>query len=338
MKIKNLNFGQFVFGQSGVQGFFAESDEYPYHAWYQFIPGFSFSGMSFVAKTITLKPRVYPESSNTELRDGYKIKRFFPKSIWWSISSILRGYLLNAVGLANPGAQKMLTYQKWQQRHDVFQISFMPMETSREEKVEETRQFCTLLRRAMPFHRKFLSYGIQVNLSCPNTGHGDTQDPGDAIAVLSVFREMLPDVPLIPKFDLTIKPETISKIKPYCDAFCISNTLAFGKMMSESWWKKLFRKGTSPLLKNFGGKFSGGLSGAPLFPLLIHWLKKMEEHDPTVVIIAGGGIMKKDDIRQLVQFDCVQGIALGSVAILRPWRLRSLIKFGNKIFSKSQKK
>jgi hypothetical protein len=35
MQIKNLNFRNFVFGQSGVQGFFGELDEHPHHKWCQ---------------------------------------------------------------------------------------------------------------------------------------------------------------------------------------------------------------------------------------------------------------------------------------------------------------
>ena len=88
--------------------------------------------------------------------------------------------------------------------------------------------------------------------------------------------------------------------------------------------------------KFFGGKFSGGLSGAPLFPVLVDWIIAMEAHDSTVKIIAGGGIMKKKDIDCLAQFSIVHGIALGSVAILRPWRLQGLIRHGNKLFSQKK--
>jgi dihydroorotate dehydrogenase len=77
----------------------------------------------------------------------------------------------------------------------------------------------------------------------------------------------------------------------------------------------------------------GGLSGMPLFPVLINWLQEMERIDPTVVIIAGGGIMTKDDITRLSKFRCVKAVALGSVAIVRPWRLQGLIKHVNNIFS-----
>jgi len=332
MQIKNLDFKNFVFGQAGVQGFFGEPDEHRHHKWYKLIPGFSFENMVFVAKTITLKPRIYPVSSNTELRDGYKIKRFFPKSIWLNLRSFFKGYLLNAVGLANTGAFDMFSYNKWQKRKDIFQLSFMPVGATVEERIIETRELCRIILAnscGMTFR-----YALQVNFSCPNTGHNQKQDPSDIITVLSSFRRMIPNLILIPKFNLLVEPETVVAVKPYCDAFCFTNTLEFGKKESKEWWKKLFPKEKSPLLKHFGGRFSGGLSGAPLFPLLVKWLEKMEQYDDTVVIIAGGGIMKKKDILKLSKFKIVHGVALGSVAILRPWRLESLINYGNKIFKK----
>ena len=334
MKLKSITFNS-VWGQSGILGFFGKGDEYPHHKIYKLLFGlfgFSFRGMTFVAKTITLEPRIYPENSNTELRDGYRLKQWFPSSIWVSVKSFIKGYVLNAVGLANPGTSAMFAYGKWQERKVPFQLSVMPMAGSVEEKVREMEEFCAIVESQMVFHRFYHPYGIQVNFSCPNTGHDQKQDPSEIIAILKVFQEKLPQVPIIPKFDLLIDQEVIVQLKPYFDAFMIGNTLPFGKKMNSSWWKNLFPNG-SPLLKHFGGKFSGGLSGKPLFPILVGWLQKMEELDPTVTIVAGGGITTKADITTLSEFQCVKAVALGSVAITRPWRMQGLINHGNKIFS-----
>lgn len=332
MRIKNLDFGNFVFGKSGVQGFFGEIDEHRHHKLFQLLfKGFSFRNMVFVAKTITLKPRVYPNSSNTELRDIYKVKKFFPESIWVNLRSFFKGYLLNAVGLANPGAKVMFSLRKWQNRGDIFQISFMPVEKTKEGKIFETIEFCKILLENSYLKNTF-TYALQINFSCPNTGHEEKQDSSEIIEVLSVLRKMIPNLVLIPKLNLLFDQKTVVAIKPYCDAFSITNTLEFGKKESREWWKKLFPKEKSPLLKYFGGRFLGGLSGAPLFPLLVSWLENMERIDDTVIFIAGGGIMKKKDILKLSEFKIVHGVALGSVATLRPWRLQSLIKYGNKIF------
>lgn len=333
MNLREITFS-YAWGQSGVQGFFGEGDEYPHHKIYKLLfglIGFSFKGSTFVAKTITQEPRIYPENSNTELTDGYKLKRWFPKSIW---VDLLGAKVVNAVGLANPGAEYMLKLFKWQNRSGNFQISFMPMSSTLTEKLEEVDDFCRLLQKYMNpiVWNNAQSFGIQVNYSCPNTGHNTKQDPDEIIQILKVFRSYFPTTPLIPKFDLLFEPETIIAIKPYCDAFLIGNTLPFDKKKSQSWWQNLFPTG-SPLKKYFKGKFLGGLSGKPLFPILLEWVQKMEQADSTVTIIAGGGIMTKSDIDKLSQYQCVKGIALGSVAIVRPWRLQGLIKHANNIFS-----
>jgi len=332
IEIRHNVFRSFVFGQAGVQGFFGETSEHPHHLLYRMIPGFSFENMVFVSKTITANPRIYPESSNTELK-GYKLKKFFPKSIWVSPTSFIKGYMLNAVGLANLGASKMFSYEKWQERRESFLISFMPVGRTLTEKLTEVDNFCEVIKENYP-EAKFFKFGLQVNFSCPNTGHQEKQDVSDIALVLSRIRKRLPSIMLMPKFNFMIKPEALVTLKNYCDAFCISNTLGFGELKSKEWWEELFPEGKSPLTNHFGGKFSGGLSGKPLFPILLNWLDKMEKYDDSVIIIAGGGIMGKRDIEKLSHYKIVRGIALGSVATLRPWRLQSLIDYGNDVFEK----
>ncbi len=86
-------------------------------------------------------------------------------------------------------------------------------------------------------------------------------------------------------------------------------------------------------VKIFGKKFPGGLSGTPLFPVLVKCLTAIEQLDDEIVVIAGGGISKRKNIDRLAQFKIVHGIALGSVALSRPFRLQALIKYGNAIFA-----
>lgn len=328
MKLKNIDFGH-VLGQSGIQGFFGEGDEYPHHKLLKFIFGFSFSGMTFVAKTTSLHARIYPEKSQTALV-GYKLKQWFPKSIWFSLKSIIQGYVLNAMGIPTPGTIFLIGLNKWQKRTEPFQISFMPMESTLQGKIAEVKQFCEWMLYHLPPIKH--AYGVQMNVSCPNTGHAQTEALEEWIALAKVFKILMPDTPLIFKLDLTISQQVVSQLQKHCDAICMGNTLAFGKLPEQVQWKKFFRNG-SPLARIFGTNFQGGLSGQPLFPVLIDWLKEMDRVDPNVTIIAGGGIMTKDNITRLSKFRCVKAIALGSVAITRPWRMQSLINHGKNIFS-----
>lgn len=334
MIIKGINFGP-VWGQSGVMGFFGEGDEYPHHKIYKFLFGkfgFSFKGMTFVAKTTSLYPRLKEKGeSNTDLGYGYKLKEWFPNSIWFSVRSILQGYVLNAMGIPTPGLQFLLQTKKWQNRKDIFQISFNPFSKNGDKSIEtqiiETKEFCYFLN--FRFNPSSYKYGIQVNVSCPNTG-GGKQSLIDWIKIAEVFKEDMPNTPLVFKLDLTINQEVANELLNYCDAICMGNTLGFDKLPNK---EKFFKGGKSPLEKIFGSSFKGGVSGRPLYPILLDWIKKMEAINPNANIIAGGGIDSKKKILELSKFNCIKAIALGSVAICRPWRVQGLINYGNQIFS-----
>jgi hypothetical protein len=206
MKLKNINFG-YVLGQSGIQGFFGEGDEYPHHRILKFIFGFSFSGMTFVAKTTSLYHRTFPEKSQTALVDGYKLKEWLPKSIWISAKSIINGYVLNAMGIPSPGTIFLISLNKWQKRTEPFQISFMPMESTLQGKIAEVKQFCEWMLYHLPPQKHH--YGVQMNVSCPNTGHAQTEALEEWIALAKVFKILMPDTPLIFKLDILRRADKI---------------------------------------------------------------------------------------------------------------------------------
>ncbi len=247
MKLKKLDFESYVFDQSGAEGFFGEGDEYPHHKIYKHIRGFSFEGISFVAKTVTLKPRLYSktpslETANTKLRDEYKMAEFFPKSIWWSPWSLLKGYFVNAVGMPNPGLSRMLDFNKWQRRKDVFQISISLMEQTATARIAEAEKVCDLFNEKIPYGKRH-QYAIQLNESCPNTGHDQVQGVERIIQTLEVFRKRLPNVLIIVKFDPLISADTVVALKNHCDAFCIGNTIMVGREDAPFSWKKFFKGG-----------------------------------------------------------------------------------------------
>ena len=85
-------------------------------------------------------------------------------------------------------------------------------------------------------------------------------------------------------------------------------------------------------LKQFGG---GGLSGAPLFPLLLDWLRRAKGyvHKPLIVV---GGIMSKRDVQLIQEVKQEEGvrieaIALGSIVMLRPWNIVEVVREARRI-------
>lgn len=324
MKLGNGDYG-YVWGASGVQGFFGEG--YSHHKIFKtLIPGFSFKGMTFVGKTITL----LPNKGNMPLKeDNLTPQEFKPKCI---IVKPISGEVLNAVGLSGPGAKWLFTQNKWQEFTKPFVLSFMPLSKSHDGRREETEQFVQLFKTHLPDIKSPVA--LQINFSCPNSGH-DLDELGDQVAEILEIASPL-GIPLIPKFNIVLPPQKaveISKNK-YCDAICVSNTIPWGELPADVPWKKIFGSDVSPLTKHFGPSVKGGYSGPLLAPLVLRWIDEAEKLGITKPINAGGGIFTKRDILELAKRKSVQSIFLGSVAILRPWRLQKLIRFGNEVFSK----
>ena len=124
MKLRGIDFGC-VLDASGTEGFFGEG--YPY----QKALRVNFSGATFVAKTVTSRPR----AGNMRMRRDGSLP-------WWPLRpdcivvKLRKGVALNAVGLSNPGAESLLSQGKWQKRKDPFFLSFMAISATKEERMK----------------------------------------------------------------------------------------------------------------------------------------------------------------------------------------------------------
>lgn len=310
MQLRGIDFGN-VLGTSGVQGFFGEG--YWFHKpWQHF--GLNFDGMTFVSKTATLEPR----EGNMALREDYTPRDMIPdcvKAKFW------RGVMLNSVGLSNPGIQALLDRGEWQKRTKPFFISIMSLADSPAGRLDETQLMVEILGNAK--HGFSAPFGVQQNVSCPNTAHNPAELIGETAKTLNVVSSL--KVPLMPKFSIASAPiEAIMELNdnPDCDAICVSNTLPFGWKKID--WKKAWGTTTSPLEK-YGG---GGLSGAPLRPLVCKWIERLHDAGFTKPINGGGGILSFDDVRHYYRAGA-SSIFLGSIATQRPWRVKSIIQRTN---------
>ncbi len=251
-------------------------------------------------------------------------KEKFPKCVhitpkmWWN------GIVLNAVGLTGPGARELLAKGEWQQRTKPFMISFMSVAPTSKKRLAELEEFVELLWRYLPDFRATIA--LQLNFSCPNTGHDTTElfdEVGMALEIASVL-----GIPLLPKFNLLITPTQaleISKHK-HCAGICVTNTFPFGTILPNVWWWKHFGNDNpkySPLAE-FGG---GGLSGKPILPHLIKWIKDFRELGGTCHLNAGGGILGPIGAVRLFSAGA-DSIALGTIAMLRPWMMLPTILTG----------
>lgn len=313
MKIRDVEFGP-VWCASGARGFFGEG--YWFH---RLVPGLDWKGSTFVAKTTTLNAR----EGNMPLKGDWTPQGLFPSCV---VVKPLQGCALNAVGLSGPGVEDLLGECRWQPRRESFFLSFMSVSKTREERFEEAREFWSVLG----YHLQDFStqVGIQVNLSCPNTGHDPSELAEEAAEFLSIFRPPFSRIPIVAKVNALFPVELVSALP--CDAICISNTIPWGEFPDQIDWRGLFGSEDSPL-EDLGG---GGLSGAPLLPLVADWIKRARKAGYRNHINACGGILHPRDVDVMVDAGA-NSISLGTMAMLRGWRLRGTIQRATKLLNAS---
>jgi dihydroorotate dehydrogenase len=322
MTLRGIEFEN-AFVASGALNFFGEG--WKHHKVFKtlFPKGFNFSGATFVSKTTTLNCR----KGNLELDANLQPIRLFPNCV---CANPFKQIVLNAVGLSGPGAEHLFATGLWQERKEPFLISFMAVATTKEGRINEVKEFRNILSRELPSFSTQI--GVELNISCPNTTHNPSDLVNDAIEQLQAFVGV--GIPVVLKVNVLTPTDAITRIanSGMCDAITVSNTLPWGQLPEKINWKGIFGSSESPL-KHLGG---GGLSGYPLLPIVVDWISNVRKAGISIPIIGGGGILKPADVRLLYESGA-NGIMIGSVAILRPWRVASIIKEANKIFGGKQK-
>jgi dihydroorotate dehydrogenase len=313
--LRDINFGR-VFCSSGSLGFFG--DGYWYHKWLRSI-GLNYEGATFIAKTTTLAPRV----GNMLLQqDGVTPKHLKPSCIKIDFG---HDAVLNAVGLSGPGLIDLLKSGRWQKRTRPFLISLMSIRDNLHDRLDEAHAFAAQL---VPYLKELTpNMGIEINFSCPNVGLQTNHSSlvYEVNSVLDILASL--NVPLIPNFGPDVDSDAILEIATHkaCDAISIANTVKWGRIPHQIQWHKLWG-GKSPL-EHLGG---GGLSGAPLFPVVRRLVKEIIGLGLRKPLIAGGGILSRDDASELMTLGAA-GIKLGTVGMLKPWRVQGIIRYINEL-------
>ncbi|MDQ1344231.1 MAG: dh protein [Patescibacteria group bacterium] len=317
-----------IFCAPGALGFFREG--YPWHRVAKLL-GMTFEGTSFVAKTATLHPLV----GNMPLKkDGLTPKEIKPKCIEVYPRS---GHVLNAVGLSNMGFWKMFFDGRWQAMREPFMLSFMPKGNTVEEKVAECQGLVhdfLYQYYQRPYGRFSADFAWQVNFACPNTG----TDPACFIAevpdVLKAFQPLrLAGIPIVANFNALVPLKALLDAEDLCDAYWIANTIPWGTPGID--WTKftsVFEDGkpVSPL-RGRGIPADGGLSGPDCFHFTLAKLEEAVKAKVRLPIIAGNGLQEPDQVN-LLRAAGASAIAIGSVALVRPWRTGAIIARAHEVF------
>ena len=328
MKLRGIDFGPCL-DAAGVRGFFGEG--YWFHSLFRLIFwGFSFAGSTFVAKTTTLYARTAPPNGNMRIRAHrpfWPVERF-PRCIWWDW---LTGRTLNAVGLAGPGAQKLFASGLLvRAAYEPFMISFMAVGKTVEDRIKEFRGFVSLLRaQLVGTSARFLKLGLQINVSCPNTGLDTSELVHEARAMLDIAQEL--EMPIVVKINLLARVEDAKAIAdhPACDALCFTNSIPFGTLPRVIQWDAVFPNG-SPLENRDASFGKGGYSGEDLLMPLASFSRNLRNAGVVKPFNVGGGIRKPQNIDYLVNVGLLRrghdSIFFSSAAMVRPWRLRGIIR------------
>ena len=319
MKLRGYEWGH-VFNSSGARGFFGEG--YWFHRYWKPF-GLDYTGSTFVAKTTTLDRR----QGNMLLDHNFEPVEGIPRCI---IVKPFAGVVMNSVGLSGPGAQALIDQWSIKDRTDTpLVVSFMSVAEKGEDRIREAGAFAKLMEPLIPLKGR-LNTALQVNFSCPNTGVDVSKydELGNEMRdTLNIFSAL--QIPLMVKvnalFPIPILFEVAEKHEA-CDAIVGSNTIPWGKMPEKIDWTGLFGK-ENPIEK--AGFKGGGLSGKPLLPIVQEWITRARYYGITKPIIGGGGILSCKDADILLDAGA-SAIELGSVSILRPWRVQSIIRHVSK--------
>lgn len=316
MRIKNIPFSN-CWIASGALSFFGEG--YWHHDYLaRLLPEFkSAYDCTFVAKTVTLGPCV----GNMPLDKNFQPLELKPKCI--KIYPI-KGVVLNAVGLSNPGAEVILNTERWQDIAKPFFVSFMPISRNLVGRIEEMKKFIELLAERLSVFKT--SIGLQINLSCPNVQHNTQELASEALLMLQLASEL--DIPLDLKVNIFLGNSLAKEISDscLCDVLTVSNTIPYGTPNLGINWEKMFGK-ESPL-KKYGG---GGLSGKPVLPLVLKKIEELRTAGVTMPIKGSGGILEPNDV-YLMNKAGANAIEIGGGLILRPWRVKKIIERANFLF------
>lgn len=321
-KSETVDFGN-VFNAPGTFGFYGEG--YPFHRLWKHI-GLTSDGLSFAGKTLTLKET----PGNMPLKnDGVTPKEWMPKCIW---VDFIAGRMMNAVGLSNSGARFYLGSGLYYKLSTPFFLSFAPVAKDQAGREVETRSFCHILKSHFPFRAPV---ALQINFGCPNTGHDLAEFYGEICTLVEIAKGIL-GIPVFVNTNALMPTKVLLEVARVADGLWIANTIPW-KDTPEIDWKAIgeispVRKRLDPKNLKPESKIDGGLSGPDCLAITIGKVRILSQNcGVKIPIIGGNGIRTDPDIYELKAAGCA-GIALGSVAIVRPRRMKRLISVAHTCF------
>jgi dihydroorotate dehydrogenase len=315
-----------IFCATGSQGFFGEG--YPFHRYWRYA-GMTWQGVGLAGKTLTVDSRrgkEFGEAGNMPLqKDGTTPVELFPKSIWVDFRQ--GGEMMNAVGLSNFGAAFYLRTGRYHQIRRPFFISVMLVAEDPSGRQAELREFCQLLRRYLPFTAPV---ALQMNFDCPNSGHNPSEFHAEICGLIAQAKADLA-LPVVINTNALMPTAVFLEAARVADALWIGNTIPFGDQAASQDidWSRF---GTISPLHKRGIAADGGLSSPRCLSLTIRKVRELRASGITKPIVGGNGIRTLEDLDLLYRAGC-DAVFVGSLAVLKPWRMPSIIRGAHELFT-----
>lgn len=230
---------------------------------------------TIITKTVTLHPRL----------GNYR---------WWKpwkTVKIKKRFVINSMGLPNPGIDSWIASYYPPKYPNVILSVFT-------DSVEEVIPLCRRINTLTNIR------AVQLNVSCPNAKHGETNDIIDEFLAQS-------EKPVILK--IGYQDDYINTLRYF------HHKLAAVEAINTIPWK-LISDDRSPLYP-----LVGGISGPMLRYFALQALSEIKHHFKNLPVISGGGIYTQDDIYE--RFDQgANAIAIGTLFLRKPWKPNRIIK------------
>ena len=315
-----INFGA-VFNAPGACGFVDEPFFHTPIYKMVFKNHYSWDGATKAFKTT---PVDYHEG-NMPLspKDGITPKEKIPRCI---AVNFLNGHVLNAVMISSPGVETILAKGVWQIWPEPFVISFAAVDGPVQHRLNQADKFVDILKLELPYFRSPVA--VHLNFGCPNLDLEREDLYYEVIQTMHIFRGL--NIPLIVNFGPTVEPKLIASVakSKNCNALWLAGTFPWDEL-APIVRLDTFGSLVSPLTKR--GFTSGGLSGPRCLPFALHQLREVRALGITKPIVAGGGIQSIEAARSILMAQA-DGLALGVIATIRPWRLYEVIQFAKTAF------
>ncbi len=316
MQLKGVTF-EAIWDAPGVRGWIGEGYWFHRLPIYQKAVAALNDGSTFVSKTTTLDENdgKMPLRGKEEL---YAPREWKPRCI--SVN-FFNARTFNAIGLSGPGIRALIEIGILK-RPGSSMLSFAAVKPTSAERLEETRGFVHILMNSpVPIGR----IGVQVNITCPNTGHDVNKLVLEVIPQLDALVPLSEaGIPIIVKINLFTPIELAEKIAEHeaTAALCVTNALAF----KDAQQLLNLRYRSSPLAE-FGG---GGFSGPEMLPHLRDYVRCLFSAGVTCPLNVGGGIRHEKHVTYLVEEAGlrrgVDSIFIASAMLSRPWNVPGIVR------------